>query len=746
VRRIDGAEKVSGALTFTEDLQLTGLAYAKLVLSYTPRATIRAINSSLAESVPGVLAVVTGGQLEQLDDSPLGPMAVHEVRYVGQPVAAVIATSPAIAADAAELVEVEYEPLPAAISLEHALRNDAPRVLPGSVGATEEAATHGGAATQAEVQLSDRIGNITGRVMVDRGDLEIGFAAATVVEKRSFKVAAVHHAFLETHGVTADVARDGSINVWSPTQGMKWAHNAVVKSLHVNTNRVRITPMPVGGGFGGKITQLEPLVAQLAKRALRPIRLQLTRSEEFLVGWPAPASEIALELGATSKGELTALSADITYDNGATQGWHGGITAELLSSTYRVPNFRIRGKEVATNKIPTTAYRAPGAQQAFFALESCVDELARKLGLDPIELRLRNAASAGDLRGSGAVWPRIGFVECLEAARTHPAYRDPKSLNEGVGVAAGAWMGGFGAAAAACRVETDGSLSLHVGTSDISGTDTGFVRLAAETFGTSVERVRVYRTDSLTSPVAPVAGGSATTYSVASAVRNAVLEARRQLLDVASTHLEAAPDDLEVIDDEVRVRGVHSRIAKLADLAMKAEAAGGPGPIHAVGRVSVDEAAPMFTVHVARVLVDIETGAVRVLRYAVFQDVGHAICPDLIAAQIHGGVMQGLGRALGEELVWDTTGQLRTASFVDYLIPSTDLTPETVEVTLLEVPSEHGALGVRGVGEPPAIPGLAAVANAIRDAVGIRLTHAPFTLESIAAAPATDLGGEPGRS
>ena len=730
MRRIEGADKVSGALTFTEDMAVPDTAHAKLVTSYLPNADIKAIRTGEAMRVSGVIAVVTGVQLELDADGPEGPMAVKRVHYVGQPVAAVLADSPEAAADGAALVEVEYEQLPDAVDVESALRENAPRVMPESATESEEASAHG-AATSDEVQLPAPVGNITGWIRVKRGDVDKGLGEAAVSDKRAYSIAAVHHAFLETHGVTASYGRDGSVTVWTPTQGMSWVREAVAKSLKVPMSRVRVVPMPVGGGFGGKITQLEPLAAHLSRLSGRPVRLLLSRSEEFLIGFPAPSAAITLELGASQEGDLTALRADLVYDNGSVSGWHGGISAELMSSTYRVPNLEIGGKEVATNKVPTTAYRAPGAPQAYFALESSMDELARALKLDPVAFRLRNAARAGDLRGGGTAWPQIGLVDCLEAAAKHPAYRDAKREGEGVGVAVGAWIGAFGAAAAVCRVEVDGSISLHLGTSDISGTDSGFTALAAETFGTSPDRVRVYRTDSTTSPVSPIAGGSATTYSVAPAVVNAVLEARRQVLDVAGSHLEAAVEDLEVVDGEVRVKGVPGRSVTLVEIVGKAQAAGGQGPIHAVGRVSVDDAAPMFTVHVARVKVDRETGAVQVTRYAAFQDVGHAISPELIRDQVHGGVMQGLGRALGEELVWDGAGQLRTGSFADYSVPTADLMPDVVEVELIQVPSEHGAHGARGVGEPPAVPGLAAIANAIRDATGMRLTSAPFTLEAV---------------
>jgi thiamine biosynthesis protein ThiS len=337
------------------------------------------------------------------------------------------------------------------------------------------------------------------------------------------------------------------------------------------------------------------------------------------------------------------------------------------------------------------------------------------------------------IHGTGRFASNQVLTECLEAARRHPAYTDPKAPGEGVGVAVGSWIGAYGPAAAACRMESDGTLLVHLGSIDISGSDTGFAALAAEVFGLPVDKVRIQHTDSTTSPEAPGAGGSATTYSVAPAVEKAVLEARRQVLEAAGALLEAAADDLELADGEVRVKGVPSRTVPLSEVVEFAQRAGGPGPIGAVGRASVADPGPMFCVHIARVQVDEETGQVDVTRYAAIHDIGRALDRELVYDQIHGGVVQGLGRALSEELVYDDSGQLRTGSFADYGLPTADTVPP-IEIELVEVPSEHGALGSRGIGEPPIVPGLAALANAIRDATGVRMTIAPFTSEAVLSA------------
>jgi CO/xanthine dehydrogenase Mo-binding subunit len=442
------------------------------------------------------------------------------------------------------------------------------------------------------------------------------------------------------------------------------------------------------------------------------------------MGHPAPAARFEIELGAKRDGSLVALRARYHYDNGATGGWHAGITGSFLGGTYRIPNFDITGYEVATNKTPTDAYRAPGGPQAYFALESAMDELSSTLEIDPIELRLRNASREGDLNADGAPWPRIGMVECLEAARRHPLYTAPVGKDEGVGVALASWGGARSPAAAGCRVEPDGTVSILVGSPDISGSSTGLALIAAEAFGVSPEKVRVVIGDTSFAPQSPMAAGSQVTYSVGGAVYEAALEARRQLLEIATEELEAAPEDLDIVDGRVTVKGVPERFVEITKLvALSTEFMGRHKPVNATGRSAVQSASPAFTVHIARVRTDAETGAFQLTGYAAIQDVGRAINPPEVLGQVHGGSVQSIGRALGEQLFYED-GQLRTGSFLDYELPSADQIP-LIDVQLIEVPSPVGPLGAKGVGEPPAIPGPAAVANALARATGIRVREVP---------------------
>ena len=728
-RRLEGAEKVSGATQFTADLELPGLLHVRLVLSHQASATIRRIATAAARSAPGVIDVVTGADLPSTSaPSPEKPLAIGRVFYVGQPVVAVIADSETAAADAAALVDVDYEPLPVTVDPEAAMREGAGRVLDADEEAdASDASMHGaGTDTESDGAAPRKPPNVSGVISIKRGKTDAALKSADVVVKATYRLAGVHHSPLEPHVSMVRPEPDGGMTVWAPTQGPFFVRDEVAKVLGIPTYKVRVVPMAVGGGFGGKVTLLETLLVLLARRTGRALRLNLTRQEVFAVARAAPAASFDIELGAKRDGTLVALRARYHYDNGASAGWHGGITASFLTGTYQCPNVEMTGYEVSTNKTPVEAYRAPGAPQAYFALESALDELALELGMDPIELRLRNASREGDPSADGNPWPRIAMVECLEAARQHPLYTEPCSEGEGVGIALGSWGGARTPASAGCRVEPDGTLTVHVGTVDVSGSSTGLAMIAAESFGVSLDRVRIETSDTGVAPFGPLAAGSQVTYSMGGAVQEAALEARRQLLEIATNELEAAPEDLEIVDGRVTVRGVPERFVEITKLVgLSTEFMGRYRPIQATGRSAVQAASPMFTVHIARVRTDAETGAFQLTGYAAIQDVGRAINPPEAIGQIHGGVVQGLGRALGEQLAYNADGQLRTASFLDYELPTADQLPD-IDVMLIEVASAVGPLGAKGVGEPPAVPGPAAISNALARATGIRVRDLPL--------------------
>jgi len=701
--------------------------HVQLVLSHLPSARIRSIDVRAALAAPGVLAVVTGADLQDVEAAgPDKPLAVERVFYTGQPVVAVIAESEAAAADAAALVEIDFESLPSVANPQQAMLDDAPEVLEADAEGSEGDASMHGAATESESEPVQRPRNVSSVATYKRGDVAAGMAEAEVIVKETYGIAGVHHSPIETHVSMVRPEPDGGVTIWAPTQGPFAVRDEIAKVLDAAPHEVRVVSMPVGGGFGGKVMLLETLLVLLARKVRRPLRLALTRQQDFLVGQPAPAARFDIELGAKRDGTLVALRARYHYDNGATGGWHAGITGSFLGGTYRIPNLDLTGYEVATNKTPTDAYRAPGGPQAYFALESAMDELASQLGMDPIELRLHNASREGDPTADETPWPRIAMVECLEAARRHPLYTAPTGPGEGVGVALASWGGARSPAAAGCRVEPDGSVSILIGSPDISGSSTGLAMIAAEAFGVSAEKVRVVIGDTSYAPQGPMAAGSQVTYSVGGAVYEAALEARRQLLEIATEELEAAPEDLDIVDGRVTVKGVPERFVEITKLvALSTEFMGRHRPINATGRSAVQSASPAFTVHIARVRTDPETGAFQLTGYAAIQDVGRAINPPEAEGQVHGGSVQSLGRALGEQLVYDAEGQLRSGSFLDYELPTADQLP-LIDVELVEVPSPVGPLGAKGVGEPPAIPGAAALTNALARATGIRVREVPL--------------------
>jgi CO/xanthine dehydrogenase Mo-binding subunit len=725
-RRLEGAEKATGATRFTADLDLAGLLHVHLVLSHVPSALIRTTDVTAARSAPGVVDVMTGEDLPKLELAGQDmPLALERVFYVGQPVAAVIAKTATAAADAAALVEVEYEELPPVVDPLGAMQVGARLVIEESEDDAAAAGIHG-VSGAGDAEAVEHAPNVTDVTHLERGDVDAAMASADVIVKGTYRIGRVHQGFLEPHVAMVRPEPEGGLTIWAPTQGPFAMRNDVAQLVGMQPHQVRVVPMPVGGGFGGKVELLEPLLSLIALHVKRPVRLALTRSEEFLVGRPAPAASFDIELGARGDGTLLALRARYHYDNGAGTGWHTGGTASFLAGTYRIPNFDIKGLEVATNKTPIDAYRAPGATQAYFALEGLLDELAVKLDIDPIDLRLHNVSREGDPTAGPSKWPAIASIECLQEAKQHPVYAAPLGSDEAVGVALGSWGGARSPGAAGCRVEPDGTVSILIGSPDISGSSTGLALIAAEAFGISPDRVRVEFGDTATAPTGPTSSGSQVTYSLGGAVFEAATEARRQLLEIATDELEAAPEDLEITDGHVAVKGAPSRSVEIVELVRKSsEFMGRHKPVHAIGRSAVQRASPMFTVHVARVRADRETGAYKLIGYAAIQDVGRAINPPEVVGQIHGGAVQALGRALGEELVYDGDGQLRSGSFLDYELPAADQLPD-IDVKLIELASPVGPFGAKGVGEPPAIPGTAALANAVSRAFGVRVRSVPI--------------------
>jgi CO/xanthine dehydrogenase Mo-binding subunit len=732
-RRTDGERKVTGAARYTGDLQLPGMLHARLVLSAHPHARITGIDRDAAAKIPGVVGVYTADDLDfkgrDNGSRSRRPLAKSEAVFEGQPIAVVVAESLVAAQDAADLVDVEYDLLPSVADLEAAMQEGSPLALsneeseemPHEEEASAHAAVGGGEEEQEALPP-----NAANAVRYRRGDVDAALREAAVVIERTYRTSWVHQAHLEPQSSVAAPDGEGGLQVWTSTQGSFTVREAVATVVGLSQHRVNVTAMDIGGGFGAKYALIDPLVGVLAWKLQRPVSLVFTRGEEFRSANPAPGCLLHVTTGATKDGTVTALRARILMETGAYQGEGVGICCALLGGSYRWPNLDIRGYDVLTNKAGASAYRAPGAPQAAFAIEGNMEEMARALGIDPLVFRRTNVATEGDLLPDDTPLPRVGGLECLDAAAEHPLWKNRKS-GDGTAVALGWWPGGLQPASAACRLNEDGSVTVLVGSVDISGSNTSLALIAAETLGIPVELVSIRQLDTNAAPFSGPSGGSKTILTVGAAVRQAAEDARRQVLEIAGHELEVAPEDLELANGEVSVRGVPGRSLSLERVARMSVAwSGSYQPVLGRGGSAISSIAPGFTAHIARVSVDEDTGLVQVLDYVAVQDVGRAINPAEVDGQIYGGVTQGLGFALYEAIPYGDDGRLLGASLMDYAVPTVEKVPD-IQTVLIEVPSEDGPFGAKGVGEPPIIPGAATVANAILDATGVRPLSIPMT-------------------
>ena len=736
--RRDGPEKLTGHVQYTGDITLPGMLYARLVPSAYASARIKSIDTEAAKQVPGVVAVFTAGDLEgtlkgfESGSRRLNFLAKDYVVFAGQPVAVVLARTEVQAEDGVAAVLVSYEPRAAVVDPVTGMQDGAPKVREHLAAGAQEQDLHAAVnASEDEEAHEDLHDNVSNTLHFKRGDVAQGFAEADVIVEDTYTVATVHQAYLEPQScVIAPDPATGGVTVYTSTQAQFMVRNEVANALDLPTNQVRCVAMTVGGGFGAKYAVIEPFVASLVKKTKRPVRLVYTRSEEFLAANPSPYTVFECKTGAKKDGTLTALTARVIFDTGAYSGSALGIGCLLVGGWYRFPHLDIRGYEVVTNKPGVGAYRAPGAPHASFAIESQIDDLAEQLGMDPLELRLKNAIVEGDLWPDGNPWPRIGLVECLEAVRDHPLWKNRHNLpaNEGIGIGVGGWPGGKGPAAAACRMDPGGTLTISVGAVDLTGQTTTFALIAAEAFGIAPDKVRVVTGDTEAAPHSPGSGGSQITYTVGMAVLEAATEARKQALAIVAQELEANVEDLEIVGEHVQVKGVPDRTVSLAQVAQMST--NKYRPVWGNGASAQQVIAPGFTVHLGHVRVDPETGEVTVLNYVAVQDVGKALNPPAVIGQIQGGAVQGLGFALFEEMRYDDNGQLLTGSFMDYAVPTAAQIPN-IETILVEVPAPDGPFGARIVGEPPIIPGPATIANALKAATGKRFTTVPINAQTV---------------
>jgi CO/xanthine dehydrogenase Mo-binding subunit len=742
---------VRGATRFAGDGQVPGLLHARLVLAHEAHAAISSIDTDAAMDLPGVKAVLTAADLPIVASGKgrlYEPLAREEVVYAGQPVAIVVAETEAIAEDATQLVEVELEPLEPVLDVEAAARPGAPRarVVTAAEGEGSDIGDAHAAVSAGGLEGEDLSDNVLGTARLADGDAAAALAASHVVAQGRFTTPWMYQGYLETQTATSWLQPDGELVILSSTQAPFGTRDAISKLFGLPTERVRVRVAPLGGAFGGKMMIIEPLVCSAVLKLKQPVRLALTRSEDLAATNPAGAEVMGLEIGADADGRLTGIRARVYVDRGSTDDFGvESIAAMLAAGPYNWQAHELISLGIATNRVTFGAYRAPTAPPAAFAVESLIDDLARQLGMDPLELRLRNVAVEGDTAMSGQQFPVFGARACLERVQEHPLWsqRDQVGENEGIGVAIGWWPGGYEPAAAVCRLDSDGRLTVITGAADMTGVETSFAAIAADAFGLDVDQVRVVNADTSSAPYAGTSGGSKVTYTVGRAVERAAIEARERLLEVAADELEIAVEDLEIVNGTVQPLGVPAKALPIEELAAKILSFGSRHlPVEGHGRTALSQA-PQAAAHLSHVHVDPETGAVRVLRHVIAQDVGRALNPALVEGQMRGGTTQGLGWALFEGMAHDDYGQLVTGTFVDYALPTAGNTPP-IDAEIVEVPAPEGPYGAKGVGEAPVVGVPGAVANAIAAATGgVRVTDLPMTPERVWRAMSAGASAQP---
>ena len=728
--RHDGADKVTGRAKYGADFHAAGLLHGKTLRSPHAHARIKSIDTSKAEALAGVRAVVTSKDFPPaketanygLGDQPMDRfrgniLAGDKVLYTGHAIAAVAAISPHIAEEAIDLIEVDYEVLPAVLTAPDAMADGAPILIPDLT--TQEFGKDTGVNS-----------NVADHFQHKMGDIDSGFAKADVVVERTFDTKTVHQGYIEPHNVTALWNDDDRIHVWSSTQGAFVVRAAVAEALAVPVSQVKATPMEIGGGFGGKINVYgEPVAAMLSKKAgHKPVKIVMSRAEVFEGTGPTCGSHLTIKMGATKEGKLVAAQADLQFEAGAYPGSPVGAAGMCVFTAYDIENVVIDGYDVVVNKPKTAAYRAPGAPNAAFGAEQVLDELAVKLGIDPMELRLMNAAKEGTRRADGPVHPRIGCVEVLEAMRDHDHYKSPVAPavsggKTGRGVAIGFWFNIGFASSCNISVNNDGTVNLIEGSTDIGGSRAAIAMQAAEVLGIAAEDVNPQVVDTDSVGYTAVTGGSRTAFATGWAAYEAANDVKSQMVERASKLWGVEADSVEMVDGVIRSKTDTELTMTFKDLAGQINDTGGP----IVGRAAVDPAGAggSYCGQIVDVEVDPETGKVDILRFTTVQDAGKAIHPSYVEGQMQGGSVQGIGWALNEEYYYSEDGRMNNSSFLDYRMP-TSLDLPMIDTVIVEVANPGHPYGARGVGEANIVSPQAAVANAIHDAAGLRMTALPI--------------------
>lgn len=716
--RPDGVDKVTGRALYGADVSAPGMLSGHILRSPHPHAAIVSIDTAEAEALPGVKAVVTAADFAPQEDDFLRDvldncMARDKVLYDGHALAAVAATTSAIAKAALKLIKVTYKALPHVTDVDVAMRADAPVV---QAGRSLETVPEG---------MSQ---NVTSHCEFGHGDLEAGFDKADLVVERSFTTAATHQGYIEPHACLASMTADGKADLWCCTQGQFNVRSLCAALLGMEASQLRVTASEIGGGFGGKTTVfIEPVALALSRKTGRPVKIVMSRDEVFKATGPTVSSSIDVRMGMTKDGRITAGEANLRYSGGAFPCGTVDMGAQAAFAAYDLAAVRTLGWNVLTNRPKEAAYRAPGAPQAIYAVESVVDELCQKLRLDPLDVRLKNAAHKGTKSSYGPTFDDIGLVATLEAAKAHPHYSAPLGEGQGRGLSAGFWFNFGGNTCVSLNVNTDGTVGITEGNPDIGGSRAAISQMAAEELGIPYDKIRTIIADTSSLGHNDVTDGSRVTFSVGLATIEAARDAITKMCHRAARIWGIDEEAVVWKDGAAQPAGPNAGKfppMTLAEIAAVSFNTGGPIAGHY--EFNADGAGVSFGVHLCDVEVDRETGATKVLRYTVFQDAGKAVHPSYVEGQMQGGAVQGIGWALNEEYIYGTDGRLQNAGFLDYRVPvASDLPP--IETVILEIPNPGHPYGVRGVGETPIVPPLAAISNAVSRAIGTRLNSLPMS-------------------
>ncbi|MDA3857542.1 MAG: xanthine dehydrogenase family protein molybdopterin-binding subunit [Roseovarius sp.] len=729
--RPDGIDKVTGRARFGADIVAPGMLVGRVLRSPHAHARIVMIDTAKARALPGVKAVVTRADFGAVPDGVADVidncMAGDKALYDGHAVAAVAASSAAVARKALRLIEVDYEVLPHVTDVDAAMKPDAP-VL--HAGRQEETVPEGYSQ------------NVMSRVEFGHGDTDKGLAEADRVIERTYRTGATHQGYIEPHACLATMGPDGQADLWCCTQGHYMVRNTCAAILGMEQGQLRVTASEIGGGFGGKtVVFLEPVALMLSKLAGRPVKMVMSRSEVLRATGPTSSTSIDVRIGMTKDGRITAGFAQLRYQGGAYPGSPVDMGSMSAFAPYDLENVKTVGFDVVTNRPKAAAYRAPGAPMAAFAVESAIDELAKGFGLDPLEVRLKNAAREGTVASYGPTFPAIGLEATLEAARVHPHWTAPLGENQGRGVACGFWFNFGGDTCVTLNVTPDGTVTVSEGNPDIGGSRASMTMMAAEELGIPYDKVRTIIADTGSLGQNEVTDGSRVTFAVGLATIEAARNAKREMCKRAAMIWGIDEEAVEWVDGAARPAGPNAGKhdpMTLKEIAAIASNTGGPVAGHY--EVNAEGAGVSFGTHMVDVEVDPDTGATRILRYTVFQDAGKAVHPAYVEGQFQGGAVQGIGWALNEEYIYGEDGILQNAGFLDYRIPVASDLP-MIDTVILEIANPGHPYGVRGVGETQIVPPLAAIANAVSEAAGVRMTVLPMSPPRILAAIQGQEGG-----